>query len=199
MKCEQDNSEEWRDVVGYEGLYEVSNFGNVRTVARTYEVESSKNGTSYKCVRPVKSKIKKQTENSNGYLRVNLWKDNSGKYLFVHRLVADAFIDGKFDGCVVDHIDGNRHNNKVSNLRWCTQSVNIEDAYKRGTRKPSRMSKKEREEHSMRVSKPVIRSDGRRFKSVIAASRALGLSDGAVSQVLHGRCKTAGGYSFEYE
>ena len=137
--------EEWRDVSGYEGLYEVSNLGQVRTVEHSYQVNSSKNGTAYSCTRPVK-----------------------------------------------------RHNNNADNLRWCTQSENIKDAYRRGTRTSHKPTDEQIERQKKKVSKPVIRSDGKRFESAVAASLALGCSSGAVSHVLHGRCKTVRGYSFEY-
>ena len=109
--------EEWRDVVGYEGLYQVSSFGRVKGVARSVK----RNGHEVM----VPERFLCQTDNSNGYLRVSLSRDNRVKRTFVHRLVAEAFVDNP-DGCkYIDHLDSDRHNNKPDNLVWCTQSENI--------------------------------------------------------------------------
>ena len=191
--------EEWRDVVGYEGLYEVSSIGRVRTVERSNVVDSSEKGTSYTCIRPVKARLKKQSDNSNGYPRVSLWRNGSYKYHFVHRLVADAFVNGKRDGLVVDHVDGDRHNNRADNLRWCTQSENLNDARKRGTLKYYPMPKETRERVSREMSKPVLRSDGVRFQSALEAAKAMGCSRSLIYHAATGRKQTIRGDSFEYE
>ena len=94
--------EEWRMVVGYEGLYEVSNFGNVRS----------------------KRKILKQT-NYNGYQCVCLSKESNRKIHKVHRLVAIAFIPNEENKREVNHIDEDKTNNHVSNLEWVTPKENI--------------------------------------------------------------------------
>ena len=92
--------------------YEVSNFGNVR---------NKKTGTI------------RQLTNRNGYKKIRLNnKDES-----VHRLVADAFFDGKHDDLQVNHIDGNKSNNHLGNLEWCTSSENIKHAYATGLKRPS--------------------------------------------------------------
>lgn len=97
--------EEWKPVVGYEGLYKISNLGNV----------VKNNGVMV-------SKI----ETDKGYLSVNLRKNFSSKLHKIHRLVSYAFIPNPHNKPQVDHIDGNKQNNHVDNLRWCTQRENIE-------------------------------------------------------------------------
>lgn len=187
--------EVWRDVVGYEGLYEVSNLGNVRGVARTH-LRYDKQGNAYEVHVPARCLVKK--DNSNGYYRVSLSRDNRVRQLFVHRLVAMAFVENPDNLPVIDHIDGDRHNNDASNLRWCTQGDNLHYSYQNGRETVFvREHIKKRQVHA--VSRPVVRSDGEEFPSVVAASRALGLSNSAVSHVVNGRAKTAGGYSFTFK
>lgn len=102
----------WKDIEGYEGYYQVSNLGRVRSVERIV------NGLK------LKGKILSCGHDTKGYLFVNLSKENKPKTLSVHRLVAQAFIP-KIDGKdYVDHIDGSRDNNNVCNLRWCTHKEN---------------------------------------------------------------------------
>lgn len=102
------DNEEWRDIPDYEGKYQVSSEGRVRRI--------------YKFAPPL---LIKPDENSSGYLRVQLWDDGSYERHFIHRLVLEAFRGGdrpELDGC---HLDGNRHNNRLSNLCWGTRSENM--------------------------------------------------------------------------
>lgn len=116
--------EEWRDVSGYEGLYQVSNLGRVRSLDRW-----RKNGSGeYK----QKGRILNQGDTTTGYKQIVLNKDKKRKTLKVHRLVAIAFIPNPENKPNVNHIDGNPHNNKVENLEWCTQSENVQHAYDTG-------------------------------------------------------------------
>ena len=101
-------TEIWKDVVGYEGLYKVSNFGNVLSL--------NYNGTG-------KSKLLKQFYHI-GYRRVMLVKNGIKKKLLVHRLVAEAFIPNPNNYPCVNHKDENRGNNHVDNLEWCTYKYN---------------------------------------------------------------------------
>jgi hypothetical protein len=115
--------EVWKDVVGYEEIYEVSTKGRVRS-AKDKTTKSKLHG-----VRKWQQRILKQKTDKNGYKRVNLWKKGNYKTLLVHRLVADAFIkpaDGKE---YVNHVDGNPSNNYVENLEWCDHSENLIHAY----------------------------------------------------------------------
>lgn len=115
-------SEEWKPVHGYEGMYEVSNLGNVRSVDRLVKT----NGGAYRLLR---SKSKKKCT-SNGYELVHLYKFNESELCYVHRLVATAFIPSVTDKPFINHIDGNGTNNCVENLEWCTQSENVYHAYR---------------------------------------------------------------------
>lgn len=112
----------WRPIKEYEGLYEVSNLGRVRSLDRF--VRHPKGG-----LKLCKGKIKQlpPPHKNTGYILASLYKNGRGLTTSVHRLVAFAFpeICGKyFDGAVVDHLDTVRHNNRAENLRWCTTSEN---------------------------------------------------------------------------
>lgn len=119
-------TEIWKDVVGYEGIYEVSNKGRVRT---------HKNKTTFSKlhgVRRWKQRVLKDKTPNGRDVRVTLWKKGKPKDFLVHRLVAYAFIptiDGK--DCI-NHIDGNPKNNKVENLEWCNHLENNKHAFETG-------------------------------------------------------------------
>lgn len=102
--------EEWKEISGYEGYYEVSSYGNVRTMRR--DVERSDG-----VILHYEPKICNQRLNYNGYPVVKLSKNAKSRYFPVHRLVAQAFVDGYFDNAEVDHIDCDRANNNANNLR----------------------------------------------------------------------------------
>ena len=114
--------EVWRDIPGYEGYYEVSNIGRVRSVPRTREVKNRYGGTN---LRTDKGVVMTPIEHSNGYLYVTLASDGLRINHYIHRLVARAFCDGAEDGLVVDHKDGNKRNNRCENLEWVTQKLNV--------------------------------------------------------------------------
>lgn len=104
----------WKSIEGYEGLYEISNLGNVRSIRR--------------------NKVMKPGSHRFGYRYVILCKEGSNKSVLVHRLVANAFISripGKED---VNHIDGDKSNNCVENLEWVSKSENMQHAYQSGLR-----------------------------------------------------------------
>lgn len=112
--------EEWRDIEGHEGLYQVSNLGNVRSLDR--EVVHSRNA-NYTVTR--KGKPISTVNHGNGYRYITLAKDGKRKNHYVHRLVASAFVPNERGLNEVDHIDENRANNKAENLRWVTHSENM--------------------------------------------------------------------------
>lgn len=117
---------EWRDVVGYEGLYEVGNHGEVRTHINktTY--------TEHHGVRKWKQRVLKDKTPNGRDCRVTLWKDGEGKDFLVHRLVAFAFIPTVPGKNSINHKDGNPKNNEVSNLEWCDHVENNNHAFDNG-------------------------------------------------------------------
>ena len=111
--------EVWKDIKGYEGFYQISNFGNVRSLKKWSGI--------YK-VYVDREKILKTTKFSNGYCFVSL---KSKKYT-VHRLVAEAFLENPNNYPIINHKDGNKQNNKIDNLEWCTYKHNIKEAQRIG-------------------------------------------------------------------
>ena len=111
--------EEWRDIKGYEGFYQVSNMGRVKSLERTV---AGRNGSK----RTIRGRILKPRSERNGYLQVALC-NGSGKIkaFKVHRLVCEAFLENPENKPCVNHIDENKTNNTASNLEWCTVSENI--------------------------------------------------------------------------
>ena len=108
----------WKSIKEYEGLYEISSFGKVRSCERRVEYFNPRYNkiTSHK----IKSKIKKPSIKENGYLQVILYKNNKGKNYYIHRLVAEAFIPNPLNKKTVNHKDFNVTNNNINNLEWCT-------------------------------------------------------------------------------
>lgn len=112
-----DNSIEiWKDIEGYEGMYQVSNMGRVRALDRA---KPNSGGQI------AKGHILPQSDNGHGYRFVSLWKFNKGRRFYVHRLVASAFIPNPSNLPIINHKDENKSNNRYENLEWCTQKYNI--------------------------------------------------------------------------
>lgn len=119
-------SEEWRPVVGYEGYYEVSNLGGVRSLSRM--IHSASGQKPYL----MRGRTKKHTI-AQGYPLVRLSRDNYKRNWLVHRLVALAFLGEGEPGTEVCHIDGDRGNPRVDNLYWGTRADNLADSLAHGT------------------------------------------------------------------
>lgn len=114
--------ERWKSAVGYEGIYEVSNLGRVRSMPR-FDARG----------RRVRGRIRALAAQSSGHLYVNLHKGGRGSTEKVHRLIATAFLGPSRPGQEVRHLDGDPSNNRVDNLQWGTRSENIRDSVRHGT------------------------------------------------------------------
>lgn len=119
----------WKDIKGYEGYYQVSNFGRVKRLARK---TTRNNGKSENANYTLKERIKKPQIQTQGYLHVVLYKDGFCKTCRLNRLVAEAFVENPESKKEVNHKDGNKLNNNADNLEWVTSSENIRHAYKKG-------------------------------------------------------------------
>ena len=162
----------WKDIDGYEGLYQVSNLGRIKSL-------------NYK--RTGRTKILKLVK-SNGYLDIILYNNGKCKHYLVHRLVAKAFIPNPDSLPEINHIDENKTNNKVDNLEWCTSKYNSNY----GT-KPLRFSK------SRGISVKCIETEIV-YHSAREAERQTGIDNTQIVGVCKGKYgyQTAGGYTWEY-
>lgn len=112
------DAEIWEDIKGYEGLYQVSSLGNIRSLSK--QIGGSRGNTVTR-----KEKLKKTVLQSNGYKNVILHKNKISTGFGVHRLVAAAFIANPHNLPVVNHKNFNKSDNRIENLEWCTQSQNV--------------------------------------------------------------------------
>lgn len=184
--------EVWKDVVGYEGYYQVSNLGKVKSVDRYVATVGNPSGK-----RLIKGKIlsqaKRTIRHEPGYCFVGLSKNNITTTFAVHRLVAQAFIPNPGNLPCVNHKDENKFNNNVNNLEWCTVAYN--NTY--GTA---------RERGGKKKSMPVVKLglDGyliRRYKSLVTAAKEEGVTKGNLANICVNRNgkKTLNGFVFMYE
>lgn len=188
---------EWRDVVGYEGLYMVSRIGEIVSLDRL----KGQFGSG----RRVKGRVMNQRKNHKGYRIVHLSKQGKGKWVLVHRIVANAFIENQLNKPQVNHIDGDKENNCAGNLEWVTGAENARHAADTGlwfesTKKMLNAAHRPevRKKIANSLKRKVIRSDGIVFSSVEEAAKSVGITHGAVSANIHGKSKLCGGYSFEF-
>lgn len=179
----------WKPVVGYEGLYEVSNTGLIRSLFR------------YK-------KTLKYNITVRGYATVELFKNKESKRLLVHRIVANVFIPNPDNLPQINHIDENPLNNSVSNLEWCTAKYNANYGSRTERIKAHNNYKTEKRrmlafKAAMISRKPVIQHNSNgisiRYESAKQASIITGIDYSHICDAAKGKRKTAGGYRWEYE
>lgn len=134
--------EQWKPIEGYDGDYLVSNLGRVR---------------SLKCH---KDRIMPLTKQRKGYYYVSLYRHNQSKCCRVHRLVALAFVPNPYNLQEINHIDGDKANNRADNLEWSTRSHNVKHSFDTGLKQPHRWTADERKLISDKV-KATLRAKGR--------------------------------------
>lgn len=159
--------EKWKDIPGYEGLYQASNFGRIRTHPNKTTF------TERHGVRRWKSRIMKGRGKADSGYRVELWKNGVSTDYLVARLVAFTWVDGYQPGFTVNHKNGNRYDNNIENLEWLSLADNIRHGFNTGLYPSKEITLKE------------VKT-GRlfNFNSLASASRFLGHSSGYVSTQL---------------
>jgi hypothetical protein len=115
--------ETWKDIKGYEGIYQISNLGRVKRISNIHWCNLKYRDNYY--LKPL--------DNGKGYLRIKLTVNNKSRRVMLHRLIAEVFIENPNNYPFVNHIDGNKKNNNINNLEWCTQSQNCLHSVKMGT------------------------------------------------------------------
>ena len=182
----------WADIKGYEGLYQISTFGNIKSLSRP--VKHSNGGTKIIRERLLKTKVNSTT----GYREVGLSRDGKQKYHLVHKLIAEAFIDNPHRLPVVNHIDGCKTNNDVSNLEWTTYSENIRHAFTNGLSKNNMTNEISRAGNEVQKKQVRCIDDGLVFDSAREAADYYGVHLSNLSKVCNGKARTTGGKRFEF-
>lgn len=170
------SEEIWKPVVGFEGLYEVSNMGRLKSIPRAR----------------TKGGILHCQKTCWGYLICNLWKEGEVHSFSVHRLVAEAFIPNPEGKQTVNHIDCNRENNCVSNLEWTSQKENIQHSVNLGHYENVGAEKKAVAQYDLQGNFIVA------YKSISEAAKETGLFVQNISKCCHGHLKKTGGYAWRF-
>lgn len=154
-------TEIYKDVLGYEGIYQVSNLGNVKRILLSRGV-SLKNGNF------IKPKI------TTGYYSVRLTTNNVTKHFYVHRLIAIAFIDNPNNYPFINHINGVRTDNRIENLEWCTHTHNMRHAIEIGLKVTPKGD-------DNKLSRKIINTKtGEIYHSTLTLSKILGVNRGTL-------------------
>lgn len=160
-------NETWRIIAEFSN-YEVSNTGKVRSI--------------------IHDKVLRPSDN-RGYERVRLYRNGEVQSKFVHQLVAEAFLDDRHDELEINHIDGNKKNNSIDNLEWCTHRDNMKHAFDTGLKTPSGGLPNRR----LRVVETDVI-----YESAYDCARDMHLDQAHINHCLMGKRNRHGGYHFEY-
>lgn len=181
----------WKQIDGFEN-YEVSNLGNVRNTIFINNICEKK-----------QNKILKQHLQNSGYLKTTLRKEKKQYNKTIHRLVAKAFIPNPNNLPQVNHIDGNKQNNCVDNLEWCTQKENMKHAFKTGLCKAQALGKFGSKNPKAKKIYMIDKNTNKiikKFDAIIEATHYIGKTKSChIVSCCKGKIKTAYGYKWKYQ
>lgn len=179
----------WKDIKGYEGLYQVSNLGNIKSFSKK---------------RNHQDEIILKPWLSHGYPTVGLFKNNIGIQRRVHRLVAENFIKKENKNHnIVNHKDGDKTNNNIKNLEWCTQKENVAHAINNHLFNPHNQNHS-KTKFKRRNLKPIIQLDKngkvlKKWACIADVERELGYKNSHITECCKGKLKSSRGYIWKYE
>lgn len=185
LSLEDMEGEIWKDVIGYEGIYQVSNLGRIKSLDKRVNVGGF---LKYPTTKIRKGKILKQAKDKYGYLKVVLFKDTEKKYLTAHRIVAMTFIPNPENKKTVDHKNTIRTDNRVENLRWLTQKEQLND---NELSKIRHLAAREKATNSLKKKVRCI-TTGEEFECINDAARKYNISDSCIIRCCKGRQEYTG-------
>lgn len=175
----------WKDIPDYECLYQASNFGRIRSLNRIDN-----------CNKPRIGKILKFFKSKNGYFQVWLSKNGKAHIFLVHKLIAKTFLENPHNYLYINHIDGNKSNNNVDNLEWCTQSHNVNESYRLGLQK-KQYGKDNC--HSKKINQYDLNNNFiKTWNSFMDIERYYGFNHSNLQKVCVGKYRYAYGYIWRY-
>lgn len=191
------NMEEiWKDIKGYEKMYQISNCGRIRSLSRFINNNKEDGSIGFY----LKEKIKNQCISKTGYYICTLYKKGKGRTFKVHRLIAEAFIDNPSNYPIINHKDGNKLNNAIDNLEWCDYSYNNKEAYRQGLKEKNLKwivecnKRKRKKVNQYDLNNNLIKQ----WKSIHEAENQTKIHHINIIKVCKGQRFTAGGYKWKY-
>jgi len=181
--------EQWRDIAGYEGRYQVSDQGRVRRTACEITQGNGHSEITYS----IPPRLLRSFESNCSYQRIGLRMNGQRKYYNVHRLVAQAFVPNPSNLPEVNHKNEDKSDNRAENLEWVTSEQNCNH----GTRNKRISDNTSRSRRVLRMTQ--CGSEVKEYKSISAASRETGISVASIGGVCRGEHHTAGGYKWQYK
>ena len=183
-------NEIWKDIKGYERLYQVSNLGDIKSLKRNVYAGNGKYRWQYERI------LSKKKTNGNGYITVSLYKNNDVQNRYVHKIVAETFISNPNNYKYINHKDENKANNYVDNLEWCTARYNC-------TYNNRHIKIGKKLINNKASSKPILQINNKNeivksYPSISEASRQLKVSSQAISDCLRGKQKHSANFKWKY-